>query len=996
MNKFFLALAVAASLGANAQQVSQTQGYNYTVFESYSNLPMNGKAMAATQAKMVESLPGFHATTDKLTGMVRDIYGKSMQVPGKDIDEKSNYVINNILSKFGVNAAEWQKTNSIEAGHASYNHYEQYISGHKVAFSQMSLRYTPDGKLQRMVIKHYGNPQPGTLPTISNATAYSTAAWKESTTGFVVNEKNIDADWEWFPVPSNNAYILHPSWHFTVNGHDEKTNLPVELTGYIDAVTGELLYRQNDVKEEVNLVVKGSVYKNGFLVPATIEPLANLEVTIGTATAANTDDTGFIKNTTLNPTQTATIKLKGKWSTVRNVTGSGTNPSFTHSITSNGTAYTFPNTAPSSDADVNAYYHVNRAHDYMRYCYPLSTGFTGLDVSLTTIVEVASATGCNASYGGSAINFLAENSSCNSFAKVADIVYHEYGHGINSKFYSFIKGSGGMSNGGLNEGYADVWAMSITHDPVLGKGAYKSGGGNIRTYGPTGTPKVYPMNRTSEVHANGEIIAGAWWDVGTNIGNVDSMAALFARSMYDVPDGPEGTEGEVFHEALISAIVNDDDDANLNNGTPHFNAIVAAFAKHGIYLFSDATLTHTEVNHQLAENQETNVEAEIKVTEPAYFSTVKLIYHNTTSVAWDTLNMTNAGAGSNGAIKFTAKIPGQLSGTIIEYYFVTFDMNGNSGYSFPTGYNPTLGQADITLPFQFAIGLFKRDATYFQEAPAGWTIGSVAGDAATSGQWVLDAPIASYWKPNSTLSFIQQTDQDHTGGGGKCLITGNATSTASSDGSADVDGGKTSVLSALYDISSYKAPVIEYYRWFSNEWGPRDSNPRTDAWLVQIRDGSVPFWQTVENTFQSDVSWRRKLIKIKDYLPSSTQFQIRFVAADNTQTALTNNGQNTVEAALDDFSLYDTWTSSVAQTSVQSSLNVFPNPADDIINIRLSSAINGTLSVVDMTGRQLMQQAVNNDTKSYSFNTVNLASGVYMITLSADKTVETIKITVTH
>jgi hypothetical protein len=995
MNKFFLALAVASSLGVSAQQISQTQGYNYTVFDSYSKLPMNGKAMAATQAKMVESLPGFHTTTDKLTGMVRDIYGKAMQVPGKDIDEKSNYVINNILGKFGVEASEWQKTNNVMAEHASYNHYEQYIAAHKVAFSQMSLRFTPDGKLQRIVLKHYGAPQPGTVPAISNTAAYNTKAMLESTTGFAVNEKNIDADWEWFPIPSANAYVLHPAWHFTVTGHDDKTNLPVELTGYIDAITGELLYRMNDVKEEVNLVVKGSVYKNGFLVPATIEPLANLEVTIGSAAAANTDDTGFIKNTTLNPSQAAIVKLKGKWSTVRNVTGSGTNPSFNTSIAANGTTYTFPNTAPSSDAAVNAYYHINRMHDYMRSCYPLSTGFTGLDNSLTTIVEVASATGCNASYGGSAINFLAENSSCNSFAKIADIVYHEYGHGINSKFYSFIKGSGGMSNGGLNEGYADVWAMSVTQDPVLGKGAFKSGG-NIRTYGPTGTAKVYPMNRTSEVHANGEIIAGAWWDLGVNIGNTDSMAALFARSMYDIPDGPEGTEGEVFHEALISAIVNDDDDANLANGTPHFNAIVAAFAKHGIYLFSDATLTHNEVNHQLAENQEVNVDAEIKVTDPAYFNTIKLVYHNTTNVAWDTLTMTNAGAGSNGATKFTAKIPGQTSGSLIEYYFVTIDINNNNAYAFPTGYNPNLGQSDITLPYQFAIGLFKREATYFQEAPLGWTIAGVPGDAATGGLWVIDAPIPSYWKPNSTLSFMQQTDQDHTGGGGKCLITGNATASTSSDGTADVDGGKTTVLSAIYDISSYKAPVIEYYRWFSNEWGPRDSNPRTDSWIVQIRDGSVPFWQTIENTSQSDVAWRRKLIKVRDYISTGTQFQMRFVAADNTQTLLTGNGQNTVEAALDDFSIYDAWSTSVTQTSGASFINVFPNPADDVINIRLSNAVNGTLSVLDMTGRQLMQQSVGNNISTYSFNTTNLAGGIYMITLATDKTVETTKITVTH
>ena len=49
---------------------------------------------------------------------------------------------------------------------------------------------------------------------------------------------------------------------------------------------------------------------------------------------------------------------------------------------------------------------------------------------------------------------------CNSMAQIGDVVYHEYGHGINDKFYQSLGGS--FNNGGMGEGYADIWALGIT------------------------------------------------------------------------------------------------------------------------------------------------------------------------------------------------------------------------------------------------------------------------------------------------------------------------------------------------------------------------------------------------------------------------------------------------------------------------------------------------------------------------------------------------------
>lgn len=991
MKKSIVAMGLAALVSTGA--LAHKHNYGVSVYDNYSRLPFAGKQAASNNQKLVQSLfPGFHAVTDKLSGAPRDIYGKTLAVPGNSLTQKSQYLLNNQLRQFEIVASDWKQTNEVNAPHAGFTHYKQFINGREVVFSQISFRFTKDGLLQRAVIKSYGQPQTGVTPTLTQADVLNTTGMQADLNMVNVSNRTVGNDWVWFPIPTAYGYVLHPAWPFTVTGTDKDDEaMPVELTGYIDATDGTVLYRSNEVKEEVNVKVTGSVYKTNIITPATVEPLANLAITINSATGY-TNDTGLYVNNALNPSQTANISLQGRWVTVRTATSSGTIPSFNQVIAANGTTYLYPNTAPSSDQHVNAYYHTDRMHEFMKKFYPSSTGFTTLDAALPAIVDIASTTGCNAFYNGTSINFYAENSSCNSFAKIGDIIYHEYGHGINGRFYRFIKGTGGMTNGGLNEGYADIWAMGVTKDPILGRNAFKAGG-SIRTYG--ATPKVYPYDRNSEVHANGEIIAGAWWSYGVNVGSVDSMSALFAKTLFDIPDGPEGTEGEVYHEVLISALVNDDDDANLSNLTPHFKEIVAAFAKHGIFLMMDAKLTHTEIAHQPA-GTAISIAANIVLAEPAYFKEMKLIYKSRKSSTWDTVTLNNAGAGVSGGIDFNGQIPGQDAGTIIDYFIQTYDAQGNAAYSFPTGYNPALSSNQITLPYQFATGLIKKSTTDFETPVTGWQIATSSSETATSGKWIQAVPVASYWRPSGVSPYIQQTGTDNTTGSGTCLVTGNAGSTSTSYASADVDGGKTYAITPIIDLSSLTNPVIEFYRWYGNDQGPRDSNPRTDAWQVQMRDSSSLIWRNVDYTFQSDYNWRRRIFFVKDVLTSgSGKVQLRFIAADDVNTSLTNNGDNVVEAAVDDFSIYDAFPASVSGVA-KSTFSIHPNPADHVVNITFSAPAAGSILMYDLTGRQVAAISTNANTATYNINTANLATGTYMLVLQNGSTVEAHKVVVAH
>ncbi|HMT30584.1 MAG TPA: PKD domain-containing protein, partial [Bacteroidia bacterium] len=231
----------------------------------------------------------------------------------------------------------------------------------------------------------------------------------------------------------------------------------------------------------------------------------------------------------------------------------------------------------SSNNDIKqrtTYNAINSIHEYMKTKYPL---FTGLDFPMSANIDVAGQ--CNAFYNGSSVNFFDVGGGCNPSSLVVDVCYHEYGHAINDKFYQSVGSNFG--NGAMNEGYADLWALGITTSPILGIGFYDSNPlGYLRRYDIN--KKVYPQNLVGEVHADGEIIAGCFWDVGLNLGNLQQMMDLFKETLYAGITGPGGSEGQLFQDVLLETLAQDDNDGDLTNGTPNYCPILAAFELHGI------------------------------------------------------------------------------------------------------------------------------------------------------------------------------------------------------------------------------------------------------------------------------------------------------------------------------------------------------------------------------------------------------------------------------
>lgn len=208
-------------------------------------------------------------------------------------------------------------------------------------------------------------------------------------------------------------------------------------------------------------------------------------------------------------------------------------------------------------------------HSVNEYCRRLITGFNNAADAVTINVNVTGT--CNAFMSGATINFFPAGGGCVNSA-YSTVVEHEWGHHLDNIY-------GGISNNafdGLSEGWGDIIAMYGTSQPLIGKNFMGSGslrtGLNSTTYG-----------SCSEVHCAGESWMGWAWDVRVGLNAKYASGSIFALS------GGARAERLVIPTIVANAtnqtgavrevFLRDDDDSNLNNGTPNCDVLGAACTK---------------------------------------------------------------------------------------------------------------------------------------------------------------------------------------------------------------------------------------------------------------------------------------------------------------------------------------------------------------------------------------------------------------------------------
>ncbi len=175
------------------------------------------------------------------------------------------------------------------------------------------------------------------------------------------------------------------------------------------------------------------------------------------------------------------------------------------------------------------------------------------------------------------------------------------------------------------------------------------------------------------------------------------------------------------------------------------------------------------------------------------------------------------------------------------------------------------------------------------EIDRGFTSGA-PGDTATDGFWTRGNPNGTF---DSSTGFAPQPEDDHTPGPGvNAYVTGNEPgATGTSD---DVDGGVTSLLSPVFDLSGQSGATLVYYHY-----GYSRDMSAADTFTVDVSNDGGTTWTNVRSTAALEPRWLRYVVELTGSVPFTNAMRLRFQARDVAPG-------NEVEAALDDVRVFGT------------------------------------------------------------------------------------------
>ncbi|MGH7723868.1 MAG: MXAN_6640 family putative metalloprotease [Candidatus Eiseniibacteriota bacterium] len=179
------------------------------------------------------------------------------------------------------------------------------------------------------------------------------------------------------------------------------------------------------------------------------------------------------------------------------------------------------------------------------------------------------------------------------------------------------------------------------------------------------------------------------------------------------------------------------------------------------------------------------------------------------------------------------------------------------------------------------------------ESAGGWTVGA-PGDAATSGLWTRVVPLGTVAQPGEDFTIPPGTT---------CFVTANGTPGGAA-GEADVDGGRTTLVSPVFDLSAgapYSSVGVRFRRWYSNGLGAAVD----DTWRVEVSNDGGTVWQTLESTTTGAETWQLVTDDLLARFGTVNQLRFRFLAEDLGAGSL-------IEAGIDDFELIAVPQSAVA------------------------------------------------------------------------------------
>jgi len=640
-----------------------------------------------------------------------------------------------------------------------------------------------------------------------------------------------------------------------------RTAKPAHLHVLIfDAVTGALVEARDDLRTtDITGSVSAGIWDDSPPGAFSTRPMRALRVDHAVSGNAWTDASG---NFTLANPGSSPVNISGRflgsWSVVNDSSGNG-NLSFNVSATPGTPFPVILNPLAGSEyetAEATAYHFVTATRFFIQARFP---GFSGL-ASLPTNVNLNNT--CNAYWNGSSVNFFRAGGGCNNTA-YEEVAAHEYGHGFHQWFH------GSTNPGGFSEGIGDHFGLYLSsRDPagtatatqrVIGRDFFTSGG-VIRDYRMGGGANNTQWPCTGcEVHKAGEVWGGFLADLRDNL-----VASLGLASGADVAEiitiGPYVLNPADEPAAVNGVFLQDDNDGNLNNGTPHFSDIAAAADRHSLPRPNDPhNLTFDHIPLSWSQDLVNAFETRVTITSTAGTVTAAQLRYTVNGGSEQTVGLTPTGT----ADEYGGAIPSQGAGAKLVYRFTGQDTGGSN---------------ESSDAFSFQVARPGTITTYDFEAGAmGWT---VAGSA-TTGQW-------EWGNPEGTTNggTPSQSEDDHTPSSGvNCFCTGRLA--GASAATWDLDGGPVYLVSPTWDLSGASSATVSFWYWFQL------FAPLNDTFRVDVSNDNGGGWTTAFTQTVGSGEWRQATIDLGSVLPLTNQMKVRFVDQDNPNDSIN-------EGAVDD------------------------------------------------------------------------------------------------
>ncbi len=828
---------------AMEREISQELGGNWTVmrWNQYSETPRK------VVGSGIELVPGGLHSEAQVEQVARAFIAAHAHFFGIDEGALATYRVTHAMGKWAIQ-------------------FQQTVRGYPVEDAFGHLVFTDSGRLYAFGTNYYDDVSIPLAPALA----------RESAVAIARAAVPFDEDSELTPIVADRTVVLP----MLVGAGEERrmtfrlahrTEVPTDepyglYATYVDAATGEVLRRENQVENFYSGSSTGDVEIPSYCAGNTPNtPFAHMNVVITNVGTAETDAAGNFSIAGSAGTQTYTAAFDGPVVNVNCSGCAGGDAISTGPIDADTPlAITFPSGTYRAD-ERDCFYFINKTRDYITSIDP-----AWFYPKVTANVNVNST--CNANWGGTILNFFRTGAGCHNTGELGDVMAHEYGHCIQSDLLL------GQGPNGMGEGNSDIAATFIIDGSQIGLGFY-DGDCSRALSCPTACRDCentlqYPADVIGQpIHSAGRVICGFNWDTrqaleakyGAAAGKLKTAQLwhfsrkMFGNSAYDQPD------------QVLDYFVINDNDGNLDNGTPDHTEICGAATAHGFTcppILTGVLISHTPLGNTTNTATPYDVVATITSTAGALNPDTLIVrYRLNGAGAYTDVQMTATGNPD----EYHALIPAQPCGTDVDYFIVAEDVFANRRT------HPATAPA-ATHRF-LVLGTLVVYAQDF-EAASDWTQDPT--HTASTGAFVRIDPNATSFQPADDASPPPG-------------VFGWITAQNSSDGVDDVDNGVAATRSPVIDLSTAISPVLSM-KYFH---GQRDTggDPTGDFFRISLsNDGGATYPVNLAATGDatSAATWKSLDVDLESVIALTNQMRIRVQAADGPATG------DLVEAGVDE------------------------------------------------------------------------------------------------